>query len=170
MKWLHRAGWLFLGCMLMLVLLFLDEINTLADKPYAPARIALKDTDLNPGLADTALRGRAVHFDSHGGFHGDGCTVTIFQTSPGALWEAIVHADRGWTVEPVDPAAYAARVPACSCHPVLYPPPDVVFDAWYSRNDYEGPLTDSGQPFSINRTAAFFDAETGLFFYCRMDT
>lgn len=145
------------------------QSSRVAASPDEPIRKALQDTGLTTSVTDE-IPGRPIVFDSHGGFHGDGCTVIVFQTSPGALWEEIQHAKQGWTVEEIDLATYGARLPACSCHPPVYPAPDVVFDAWYFRDDYDGDLTADGRPYATNCSVAFYDAQTGLFYFYRTDT
>lgn len=166
MRWLKRLGLVLLGMLLAFALLMVQELSTFFSPDYdrrdtSAAKAALADTGLS---ALSAEANAALHFDSHGGFHGDGCTVTIFETAPGALWETICHHLPGWTAEPVNQTAFAEKIPRCSCHPDVYPAPDVVFDAWYYRQDDTGP---SGQPF--NYSMAFYDAQTGLFCFYRVD-
>lgn len=166
MRWIKRLGLMTVGMVLAVVLLAAWELSAFFSPDYDPrdtkaARAALTDVGLSAFLSQAE---ESLHFDSHGGFHGDGCTVTIFETTPGALWEPINHGASGWTVEPVDHQAYAEMIPRCSCHPDVFPAPDVVFDAWYYRVDDYGA---EDRPFNYSK--AFYDAQTGLFYFFRVD-
>lgn len=169
MKRFHRLGLILLGMALAFALLIVGELVYFfsdAIEPYdtASAKAALDDTELS---ACHAAASGSLHFNSHGGFHGDGCTLTIFEvdhTGRELIWAALQSAP-GWTTTATAQADWAESFPSCSCHPDVYPTADVVFDARYDRVDHT--FSDG---WAMNYTRAFYDQETGLFFYFRIDT
>ncbi len=170
MKWTQRLKYIFLGIVLTFVLqiayeiVFVSDVFDLVDT--AAAKAALADTGLS---AHAAAASRSLYFDSHDGFHGDGCTLTIFEAgyyNQENLVDAIQNTP-GWTMTAIGHDSFDELFPSCSCHPDVYPDPDVVFDALYERIDQTFGLEDD-TPF--NYTRAFYDADTGLFYYFRIDT
>ena len=165
MKILRAVGLMLLGGVLTLALIIVGGIHDGRDAPYRPARAALKDVGLS-GIVSEAPR--AMTLDTHGGFHGDGCCLTVFTVDSGdreALWLAL-SALPGWHVEAVNPDDYAA-FPLCSCQTLVYPAPDTVFDAWYLRDDNEGR---EWADYALNLSRAWYDRDTGMLFFYRMDT
>lgn len=146
--------------LLLAVLILLGSCS--GSQPTAPETHALSDTGL-PGLT---LAVHALYGNSHGGFHGDGETWVVFEVpyrELDDLWEHISGSD-GWTVESISMADYDARAQGCTCcFPAYYPRPGTVFDAWYFRDD-------EPSEYARNETLAFYDRETGLFVYFRIDT
>lgn len=149
-------------CLLPLLLAVLLLSGCSAPDSYAPTAAALADA----GLQGHPSSYRPLHADSHGGFHGDGCTRTVFEVDTvdhrDALWDDITQRS-GWTVASVNLADYDRMIVHCNCCPEFYPRPGTVFDAWYFRDD---------QPseYSRNESIAFYDKETGLFVFYRIDT
>ena len=170
MKWTQRLKYIFLGIVLTFVLqiayeiVFVSDVFDLVDT--AAAKAALADTGLS---AHAAAASRSLYFDSHDGFRGDGCTLTIFEAgyyNQENLVDAIQNTP-SWTMTAVGQDSFDEHFLSCSCHPSVYPDPNVVFDARYERIDKMGG-SDNDTPF--NYTRAFYDADTGLFFYFRIDT
>ena len=101
MKVLRALGLMLLGGVLTLALIIAGGIHDERDAPYRPARAALKDVGLG-GIVSEAPR--AMTLDTHGGFHGDGCCLTVFTVDSGdreALWLALSSLP-GWHVEAVN--------------------------------------------------------------------
>lgn len=165
----HRFRYILLGMALTLVLQIVHEIVFVSDcfnlANVRPAKDALSDAGLS---SCHAAANDSLHHDYHG-FHGDGCTLTIFEADyqhRESLWQAI-QSTPGWTMTAIGHDSFDELFPSCSCLPDVYPDPDVVFDALYERIDNMGG-SDNDTPF--NYTRAFYDADSGLFFYFRIDT
>ena len=165
MKLLRALGLMLLGGVLTLALMTGSGILDESDAPYRPARAALKDVGLGGIVSEMP---RAMTLDTHGGFHGDGCCLTVLTVESDdreALWQAL-SALPGWHVEAVSLDDYAA-FPLCSCQTRVYPAPDTVFDAWYFRDDNEGR---EWADYALNLSRAWYDRESGMFFFYRLDT
>ena len=151
------------------------------------ARGVLCDTGLQAveQCADTVT---ALHCDT---YFRDGDETVIFQFEWGdreAVWQAVCTAP-GWQTASIPAEAYTAlaRAEFWTPNEVVAPAGKIVFDAWFYRDDYlvqygeqaEWAGTYSGLPEvfglnglpdTLNATFAFFDRETGAFFYYSYDT
>lgn len=150
------------------------------------ARGVLRDT----GLPDAAQRVdgvTALHCDT---YFRDGDETVIFQFSWSdreAVWQAVCDAP-GWQTAAIPAQDYAALARAEFWEPndVVAPAEEIVFDAWFYRDDffeqygehagqagtYSGlpeSLGLNGTPDTLNATFAFYDRETGAFFYHAYD-
>lgn len=165
MKILRSLGLMLLGGVLTLALMIGSGIHDESDAPYRVAQAALTDVGLRGIVSEMP---RAMTLDTHGGFHGDGCCLTVLTVEPGdreALWQAL-SALPGWQVEAVSLDDYAA-FPLCACQTRVYPAPDTVFDAWYLQDDNEGK---EWAEYALNLSRAWYDRDTGMLFFYRMDT
>ena len=162
-----------------------------------------KSTDVRTGrsaargvLCDTGLQAveqcvdavTALHCDT---YFRDGDETVIFQFEWGdreAVWQAVCAAP-GWQTASIPAEAYTAlaRAEFWTPNEVVAPAGDIVFDAWFYRDDflvqygeqagwagtYSG-LPEvfglNGLPDTLNATFAFYDRETGAFFYYAYDT
>ena len=165
MKILRSLGLMLLGGVLTLALMIGSGIHDESDAPNRAARAALTDIGLRGIMSEVP---RAMTLDTHGGFHGDGCCLTVITVDSRdreALWQAL-SALPGWHVEAVNLDDYAA-FPLCACQTRVYPAPDTVFDAWYLRDDNEGK---EWADYALNLSRAWYDWETGMLFFYRIDT
>lgn len=152
------------------------------------ARGVLRDTGLQAveQCTDTVT---ALHCDT---YFRDGDETVIFQFQWGddreAVWQAVCAAP-GWQMASIPAEAYTAlaRAEFWTPNEVVAPAGDIVFDAWFYRDDffvqygeragwagtYSG-LPEvfglNGMPDTLNATFAFYDRETGAFFYYSYDT
>lgn len=154
----------------------------------AAARGALRDTGLSAvaGRADGIV---ALHCDTY--FRdGDETVICQFRWADDreAVWQAVCDAP-GWKIAAIPAEDYAAlaRTEFWEPNGVVAPASDIVFDAWFYRDDYfeqygehagqagvysglPESLGMSGAPDTLNATFAFYDRETGAFFYHAYDT
>lgn len=153
------------------------------ESDLSPARAALEATGLS---AQRDAAAPALSLDTHGGFHGDGSTLIVFE-SASELMAAISQTD-GWRISPITDEEYALLADSWfQSAPLVSPPPGTVFDAWFYRNDqpddpFSAQLTQAYAPYlpqhcredgvvySANWAMAFYDADTGLMCYYRLDT
>ena len=153
------------------------------ERDLSPARTVLEATGLS---AQKDAAAPALSLDTHGGFHGDGATLIVFE-SASELMAAISQAE-GWRISPVTDEEYALLADSWfQSVPLVSPPPGTVFDAWFYRNEqpddpFFEQLTQAYAPYlpkqcrdaevmySANWAMAFYDADTGLMCYYQLDT
>lgn len=149
----------------------------------SPARAALEATGLS-SQRDAAAP--ALSLDTHGGFHGDGSTLIVFESASELM--AAISQTEGWRISPVTDEEYALLADSWfESAPLVSPPPGTVFDAWYYCNKqpddpFSAQLTQAYAPYlpqhcredgvvySANWAMAFYDADTGLMCYYQLDT
>lgn len=197
MKAKRRLRWAFL-LLLILALVRLprwlgdalerEHTAWLSDRTAA-ARSALKITGLSSHAALAC--NDALNKETHGGFHGDGDTTTLFLVPYGerrALLQTMANVP-GWHTEAVSMHDFRAIAKYWIWEDVIaWPAPDTVFEAWYHCNDQGVPnhsayspdvklhaddLDELLQPnptASVNRRIAFYDLETGLFYFYEQDS
>lgn len=150
------------------------------------ARGVLRDTGLE-AAAQYTNGVTALHCDT---YFRDGDETVIFQfqwSERDAVWRAVCDAP-GWQTAAIPAEAYTAlaRKEFWTPNEVVAPAADIVFDAWFYRDDYfvqYGERAGSGAydglpevfglngtPDTLNATFAFYDRESGAFFYHAYDT
>ena len=158
------------------------------DKPSgrSAAYAAIRDT----GLGELGEKIRITSALNYNTYFRDGDETVIFcaEYDAEAVWKAIVSAP-GWQTAQITAEDYTALARAEFWEPadIAVPPADMVFDAWFYRDDYQaryGEPSDlngdysglpeafdlNGTPDTLNATFAFYDRETGAFFYHSYDT
>ena len=158
------------------------------DKPSgrSAAYAAMRDVGLG-NLGEKIRIDGALNYNT---YFRDGDETVIFCAEYDAeeIWQAIEHTP-GWKAAQITSADYTqlARAEFWGPADIAVPPEDMVFDAWFYRDDYlaqYGEPADlngdfaglpevlmlNGTPDTLNATFAFFDRETGAFFYHSYDT
>ena len=157
-----------------------DGKNTAANT--APARYALQRTGLEERWADAPV----LYFDD---YFRDGHTLRIFQIGETEKALEDIQGTPGWHIAQVGARDYEAlaRQKFWDLAHMVAPGSDVTFDAWFYRDDYEAQYGGHGDwpgscaglpdtlalnelPDTLNATFAFYDRETGLFFYYEYDS
>lgn len=158
------------------------------DKPSgrSAAYAAMRETglgDLGEGLYITSALNYNTYFRD-----GDETVIFCAEYDAENVWHEIMAAP-GWQIAQITAADYTALARAEFWGPadIAVPPADMVFDAWFYRDDYleqYGKPADlngnfeglpeifglNGTPDTLNATFAFYDRETGAFFYHSYDT
>lgn len=148
----------------------------------APARYALQRTGLEARWADAP----ALYFDD---YFRDGHTLRIFQIEETEKAFEDIQRTPGWQIAQVSAQEYEALARREFWEPAdkVTPGSNVTFDAWFYRDDYEAQYGENcgwngdydglpevfalnGLPDTINATFAFYDRETGMFFYYEYDS
>lgn len=145
-----------------------EGVTELAAAQKALDAVGLPESAASPALAMNTQ-----------GWMGEGEIMTVFEASQPLM--AAIAQTPGWRVEAVTAADYALLANQCFQDvPLISPAPGTVFEAWY----YDSLVTMKDAPARINsalpeifRSAlstpstdwqiAFFDADTGTFFYYR---
>ena len=150
-------------------------------------RRAIRET-VSDALSSSIQVSPALAYDT---YFRDGDELTIFTVDSQdrqRLMDAICRTD-GWQQASIPAQAYAALAREAFWAPaaMAVPPEDVVFDAWFYRDDYlarYGEQADytskyadlpevfhlSGQMRPANATFAFYDADSGVFYFYSYDT
>lgn len=137
------------------------------------AQSALKAVGLPEEAASPAL---ALNTQ---GWMGEGEIMTVFESAQPLM--ALIAQTPGWRVESVSLADYAAFADQWfQGVPLVSPPPGTTFEAWFYASDApvgsaqaysDASLPElfrrAGVAFTSDWQAAFFDADTGMFFYYR---
>ncbi len=178
------------GLAFLLFLLTLRGDSSDVHSGRSAARHVLKQTGLS-AIADQASIYRALHYNTYAR---DGDETVIFSIENAweigdTLWAAICTAPN-WQQAQITAADYAqlarnAFWGEMNCN--VAPAPDMVFDAWFYRDDYLARYGESselvhnrsglpevfglnGTPDTLNATFAFYDRETGTFFFHSFDS
>jgi len=172
------VGGLFFWLMPSLIIGYAQEENS----HLAPALDVLEDTGLS---SEQCAAAPALSMNTHGGFHGDGSTLIVFESASELM--AAISQTEGWHLSPVTDEEYALLADCWfEGTPLVSPPPGTIFDAWFYRNDQPDdpfaeeltaayapylpqPCRESGVVYSQNWAMAFYDADTGLMCFYRVD-
>lgn len=142
------------GCALLASCRVQDGLNTLC-------------ADVGLNLADAQFRSDD---DSHGGFHGDGVRLAVIHFSETAD-EALLQSAGGWSPLPLsDEADRLLYEQIEGVYPSDARIPRVENGYWYFRDRADDPSQPPDERHSCNFTAAVYDTDANVLYYCEVDT
>ena len=145
---------------------------------YAAASSPLSEVSKELGVELPAAAQILSGGDEHGGFHGDGRAWYEIDTADAAFDPL----PEGWNPLPLSEDArtafYGSTVTVDGTETTILPSipegaalPEVTNGCWFflDRQGTEGSVFDESR-FSVNFTAALYDADTGILYYLKLDT